>query len=235
MAKKGELFPEEIRPSVDGVPGMVGDDEELERRMPGTSAHGEGEVPVDAFTRRHLTWKDGEGGASVHRSAHVKASVGGRRGTRGTMKAKAGDIRAQVDDAGDRKWQVVASPQEDDPSHAEIYRDPPGKRPSARDREDFLAVWKTTVQELRRCKIEAPDGRATVAASGDGGVRLQWRAKSGQVTPVGQVESIREAVSALIRAGFIAESNADAEQKRLESEWATRPAARSRDSSLKCS
>lgn len=235
MAKKGELFPEERRPSVEGAPGTVGDDEELERRLPRAGAFGEGDVPVDAFTRGHLTWRNGEGGASVHRSAHVQASVGGRRGKRGTIKAKTGDIRAQVDADGDRKWHVVASPQEEDPSHAEIYRDPPGRRPTAREREDFLAVWKTTEENLRFCRMKMPDGRATVAASGDGGVRLQWRAKSELVTPVGQVESIREAVNALIRAEVISESDADAEQKRLESEWARQLAARSRDSSLKCS
>ena len=235
MAKEGELFSDERHPWVDGAPGTVGNDEDLERRLPGAGSFGEGDVPADAFTRGHLTWKEEEGGASVHRSAYVQSSVGGRRGRRGTIRARAGDIRMQVDADGDRKWHVVASPQEDDPSHAEIYRDPPGKRPTGREREDFLALWKTTEEQLRSCRMEMPDGRGTVAAGGDGGVRLQWQAKSGPVIPIGQVESIREAVNALIRAEVIPESDAQAEQRRLESEWARQLAARNSDSSLKCS
>ena len=217
MAKRGELFQSEVHPARDGTPGTISDDEELERRVLDSGVPDE--VPRDAFTRGKLTWKDRDGGASVHRTDFVHATVGGRRGLRRTIRARTGDIRALVDRDGNRKWHVDASPLEDDTSHAEIYRDPPGQRPSARDKDDFLALWNTIAQELRHCKQQMPDGQATVSASGDGGVRLLWKTRSGQTKPVGQVESIREAVRALIRADIIPDSDANAERERLKSEW----------------
>ena len=217
MARRGELFPDETRPAHGATPGTIDDDEELERRVAGSGALDE--VPTVAFTRSQLTWNGSNGGASVHRTNFVQAAVGGRRGRRGTIKARTGDIRAQADDSGNREWHVVPSPQEDDISHAEIYRDPRGKRPSGRDREDFLAVWNTVAQELRLCKGQMPDGQAKVSANEDGGVRLLWEARSGQTRPVGQVESIREAIGALVRADIILPSDAKAERERLESDW----------------
>ena len=217
-ARYGELFPDEIHPANSVTPGTIGNDEELERHVPDTADVDE--VSKAHFTRDELMWTHLDGGASVNRTGLIRNTVGGRRGMRGTIKARVGDIREQVDDHGNRKWHVVPSPRGDDASHAEIYRDPQGKRPTRLERRDFVALWSSVVEELRRCKLQIPDGQVTVSAKGAGGVRLLWKAESGETRPVGQVRTISDVMKALIKAGVISESDSDAERDRLESEWA---------------
>ena len=219
MAKKGELFPSEKRSAQADGPGTVADDEYLERRLHNAGGAKTDQIPADAFIRDALTWKPDRGGASVHRSAHVRGAVGGLRGARDTIKARTGDIREQVDKAGDRKWRVDPLPTQEDPSHAEIYRDPPGAKPTGADKDAFVAVWQNTVQALRECRAKWPGGRASVSAIGRGGVRLKWKTDHGPTTTIGQVETIEEAVAALVSADIITAAQADTEKKRLSDEW----------------
>ena len=124
MAKRGEKFPEEERTHGAQSPGVVEDDEELERRLPfGSQGTGGGAIPSAAFPRRDLQWTEEEGGLSVDRSRYTQGGIAGRRGARGTIKAKARDIRRLTDAEGNRLWSITDKPVPENRAHAEIQRE----------------------------------------------------------------------------------------------------------------
>lgn len=99
MAGRGEKFPEEERTHGAQSPGVVEDDEELERRLPpGARETDGGTIPAAAFPRRELRWTREEGGASVDRSRYAEGGIAGWRGMRGAIEASAGDIRKLTDE-----------------------------------------------------------------------------------------------------------------------------------------
>ena len=99
MARHGEKFLEEERTCGARSPGIVEDDEELERRLPL-----EGKRLSAARFRRDFRWTEKEGGASVNRCAGWN-----RRPARNVGEAKAGNIRglADADDAERTHWNGI--------------------------------------------------------------------------------------------------------------------------------
>ena len=220
MAKRGERFPEEERTHGAHSPGVVEDDEELERMLPpGERETGGGAIPQAAFPRRDLRWTEEEGGASVDRSQYVQDGVAGRRGTRGTIKAKAGDIRRLTDVEGNRLWSITDRPEPGNRAHAEILREPRGTMPGRAERDRFMEVWRGAIVLLTTMKEEDPLGKPELQLVPDTGVQIHWRSgRDGNLRRILQVESVAEAVRAYVGAGVVTETDAAEEQRRLEQE-----------------
>ena len=218
MAKRGEKFPIEERTYGAQSPGVVEDDEELERRLPpGERELGDGAIPQAAFPRRALQWTEGEGGASVDRSRYAQGGIAGRRGRRGTIKAKAGDIRRLTDTEGNRLWSITDRPVPGNRAHAEIQREPWGRMPGRAERDRFMEVWRGTIGLLTTLKEEDPSGKPELQLAPDTGVEVHWRSgQDGNLRRVLQVESVAEAVRAYVGAGIVTEAAAAEEQRRLE-------------------
>lgn len=217
MARRGEKFPKEKRTHGAQSPGVVEDDEELERRLPpGERETGGGAISRAAFPRRDLQWTEEEGGASVDRSRYAQGGIAGRRGTRGTIKAKAGDIRGLTDAEGNRLWSITDRPVQGNRAHAEIQREPRGKMPGREERDRFMEVWRGAVGLLTTLKEEDPLGKPELQLAPDAGVEVHWRSgRDGNLRRVVQVESVAEAVRAYVGAGIVTEADAAAEQRRL--------------------
>ena len=218
MTKRHENFSEENRTHGAQSPGVVQDDEDLERRLP----PGEPEIagappPRSAFTRRDLQWTEDDGGASVDRCLYLQAS--GQRGSRGTIKAKASDIRKLTDAEGNRLWSVIDRPKPDNQAHAEIQREPRGTMPSRAERGRFIAVWRGAIALLSTLREEDPLGKPELQLVPDTGLEIHWRSgNDGRLRRVIQVESVAEAIRAYIGAGLVSETDAAQEQGRLEQE-----------------
>ena len=222
MARRGETFPEEERPHGSESPGVIEDEEALERRLPPeTRETTSGSIPDAAFPRRELQWTEDEGGASVDRSWYAEGGVTGHRGARGTIRAKAGDIRRQTDAEGNRLWSVTDKPVPENHAHAEIQREPRGRMPSRKDRSQLMEVWRGAIASLTRLRREDPKGRPVLELVPHIGMKIQWRSGRNE-TPkdVARVESVAEAVRAYVGAGILTEKEAQAEQQRLEQELA---------------
>ena len=220
MARRGEKFLEEEQTHGAQSPGVVEDDEELERRLPpGERETGGGAVPLAAFPRRELQWTEGEGGASVDRSRYAQGGIAGQRGTRGTIKAKARDIRELTDAEGNRLWSITDRPVPGNRAHAEIQREPRGKMPDRAERNRFIEVWRGAAALLTTLKEKDPLGKPELQLAPDAGVEIHWRwGRSDNLERVVQVESVAEAVRAYVGAGILTEANAAQEQRRLEGE-----------------
>lgn len=205
-------------------PGVVEDDEELERRLPpGERETGGGAIPQAAFPRRDLQWTEEEGGASVDRSRYAQGGIAGRRGTRGTIKAKAGDIRELTDADGNRLWSITDRPMPGNRAHAEIRREPRGRMPGRAERDRFMEVWRGAAGLLTTLKEKDPPGKPELQLAPDTGVEIHWRSgRDGNLRRVVQVESVAEAVRAYVGAGIVTESDAAAEQRRLGQELESR-------------
>ena len=218
MARRGEKFPKEECTHGAQSPGVVEDDEDLERRLPpGERETGGGAIPQAAFPRRDLQWTEEEGGASVDRSRYAQGGIAGRRGTRGTIKAKAGDIRGLTDAEGNRLWSITDRPMPGNRAHAEIQREPRGKMPDRAERDRFMEVWRGAARLLTTLKEEDPSGKPELQLAPDTGVEVHWRSgRDGNLRRVVQVESVAEAVRAYVGAGIVTETDAAAEQRRLE-------------------
>ena len=218
MARRGEKFPKEECTHGAQSPGVVEDDEDLERRLPpGERETGGGAIPQAAFPRRDLQWTEEEGGASVDRSRYAQGGIAGRRGTRGTIKAKAGDIRRLTDAEGSRLWSITDRPEPGNRAHAEIQREPRGRMPDRADRDRFMEVWRGAIGLLTALKEEDPPGKPVLQLAPDTGVEVHWRSgRDGNLRRVVQVESVSEAVRAYVGAGIVTETDAAAEQRRLE-------------------
>ena len=199
-------------------PGVVEDDEGLERRLPpGERETGGGAIPQAAFPRRELQWTEEEGGASVDRSRYAQGGIAGRRGTRGTIKAKAGDIRRLTDTEGNRLWSITDRPVPGNRAHAEIQREPRGRMPGRAERDRFMEVWRGAIGLLTTLKEEDPSGKPELQLAPDAGVEVHWRSgRDGNLRRVVQVESVAEAVRAYVGAGIVTEAAAAEEQRRLE-------------------
>ena len=217
LARRGEKFPEEQRSHGAQSPGVVEDDEELERRLPPGGRETGGSLPQAAFQRRELRWTEEEGGASVERSLYAQVGIAGRRGTRGTIKARAGDIRSLTDAEGNRLWSITDRPLPGNSAHAEIQREPRGKMPSRAERSQLLEVWRGATVLLMKLRELDPRGRPELQLVPDAGVEIHWRSgRNGNLNRVLQVESVAEAVRAYVRAGIIAKADAVEEQHKLE-------------------
>ena len=218
MARRGEKFPEEERTHGAQSPGVVEDDEELERRLPpGERETGGGAIPQAAFPRRELRWTEEEGGASVDRSRYTQGGIAGRRGTRGTIKAKAGDVRRLTDVEGNRLWSITDRPEPGNRAHAEIQREPRGKMPARSERNQLMEVWRGATALLTTLNEEDPRGRPELQLAPDTGVEIHWRSgQDGNLRRVVQVESVAEAVRAYAGAGIVTEADVAEEQRRLE-------------------
>ena len=224
MVKRGKKFPEEERTHGAQSPGVVEDDEELERRLPpGERETGSGAIPQSAFPRRELQWTEEEGGASVDRSRYAQGGVAGRRGLRGTIKARAGDIRRLTDAEGSRLWSITDRPVPGNRAHAEIQREPRGKMPGRAERDRFMEVWRGATVLLTTLKEEDPLGKPVLQLAPDTGVEIRWRSgRDGNLRRVVQVESVAEAVRAYVGAGIVTEADATEEQRRLEQDLESR-------------
>ena len=224
MVKRGEKFPEEERTHGAQSPGVVEDDEELERRLPpGERETGGGAIPQAAFPRRDLRWTEEEGGASVDRSRYARDGVAGRRGTRGTIKARVSDIRRLTDAEGNRLWSVTDRPEPENRAHAEIQREPRGTMPGRAERDRFMEAWRGASVLLTTLKENDPRGKPVLQLAPDTGVEVRWRSgRDGNLRRVVQVESVAEAVRAYVGAGIVMEADAAEEQRRLEQELESR-------------
>ena len=224
MARRGEKFPKEERTHGAQSPGVVEDDEELERRLPpGERETGGGAIPQAAFPRRDLQWTEEEGGASVDRSRYAQGGIAGRRGTRGTIKAKAGDIRRLTDAEGNRLWSITDRPMPGNRAHAEIQREPRGKMPGREERDRFMEVWRGAAALLATLKEKDPLGRPELQWVPGTGVEVHWRSgRDRSLRRIVQVESVAEAVRACVGAGIVTEAGAAEEQRRLGQELESR-------------
>ena len=223
MAKREERFLEEERTHGAQSPGVVQDDEELERRLPpGEREIADAPLPQSAFTRRELQWTKADGGASVERSRYAQGRVSGRRGARGTINAKAGDIRRLTDAEGNRLWSITDRPVPENRAHAEVQREPRGKMPGRAERDRFMEVWRGAIALLKTLKKEDLSGKPELLAVPDRGLELHWRSgRDGRQRRVVQVESVAEAVRAYVGAGLLSEADAAKEQSRLEQDLTT--------------
>lgn len=220
MARRGEKFPEEERAHGAQSPGVVEDDEELERRLPpGARETDGGAIPLAAFPRRELRWTGEEGGASVDRSRYAEGEIAGRRGMRGTIKARTGDIRKLTDESGNRLWSVTDRPMPGNRAHAEIQREPRGKMPSRAERDRFMEAWRGAVALLTTLKEEDPLGKPELRPAPDAGVDIHWRSgRDDKLRRVLRVESVAEAIRAYVGAEFMTKADAAEEWRRLERE-----------------
>lgn len=219
LARRGEKFPEEKRTHGAQSPGVVDDDEELERRLPPGGRETRELLPQAAFQRRELQWTEEEGGASVDRSLYALGGIAGRHGARGTkfIKAKAQDIRSLTDAEGTRLWSITDRPLPGNSAHAEIQREPRGEMPSRAERRQLLEAWRGATALLMKLRERDPRGRPELQLVPNTGVEIHWRSgRNGNLSRVLQVESVAEAVRAYVRAGVIAEDGAVEEQRRLE-------------------
>ena len=217
MARCGKKFPEETRTHGAQSPGIVEDDEYLERRLPPTRARetSDGAIPQTAFPRRELQWTVTEGGASVDRIQYAQGGIAGRRGTRGTI----GDIRRLTDAKGNRLWSITDQPVQGNLAHAEIQREPRGKLPSKAERTQLVEIWRGAVELLAVLKGKDPQGKPELRLVPDIGVAIHWRSgQDNSVERVVQVESVAEAVRAYIGAGLVTKADAVETQRRLEQE-----------------
>ena len=223
MAKREEKFPEEERTHGAQSPGVVQDDEELERRLPpGEREIGDAPLPQSAFTRRDLQWTKANGGASVERSQYAQGQLSGRRGARGTIRAKAGDIRRLTDAEGNRLWSITDRPVPENWAHAEVQREPHGKMPGKAERDRFMEVWRGAIALLKTRKKEDPSGKPELVVVPDRGLELHWRSgRDDRQRRVVQVESVAEAVRAYVGAGLLSEADAAKEQGQLEQDLTT--------------
>ena len=221
MTRCGKKFPEETRTHGAQSPGIVEDDEYLERRLPPTRARetSDGAIPQTAFPRRELQWTVNEGGASVDRIRYAQGGIAGRRGMRGTIKAKAGDIRRLTDAKGNRLWSITDQPVQGNLAHAEIQREPRGKLPSKAERTQLVEIWRGAVELLAVLKGKDPQGKPELRLVPDTGVTIHWRSgQDNSVERVIQVESVAEAVRAYVGAGLVTKADAVETQRRLEQE-----------------
>lgn len=220
MARRGEKFPEEERTHGAQSPGVVEDDEELERRLPPEAREADGgAIPLAAFPRRELRWTGEEGGASVDRSRYAEGGIAGRQGMRGTIKARTGDIRRLTDESGNRLWSVTDRPVPGNRAHAEIQHEPRGKMPSRAERDRFMEAWRGATALLTALKEGDPLGKPELRLAPDAGVVVHWRTGRGnKLRRVLQVESVAEAVRAYVGAGFVTEADAAEERRKLERE-----------------
>ena len=217
LARRGEKFPEEKRTHGAESPGVVEDDEELERRLPPGGRDISDFLPQAAFQRRELQWTEEEGGASVDRSLYAQGGIAGRQGARGTIKAKVEDIRSLTDAEGTRLWSITDRPLPGNSAHAEIQREPRGEMPSRAERRQLLEAWRGATALLLKLRERDPRGRPELQLVPNAGVEIHWRSgRNGDLSRVLQVESVAEAVRAYVRAGVISESGAVEEQRRLE-------------------
>ena len=222
--KRGEKFLEEQQTHGNQSPGVVENDEELERRLPpGTREAIDGAVPVAAFPRKELQWTAIDGGASVHRSQYAKGRIAGHRGPRGTIKATAGDIRKLTDREGNRLWSITDRPVADNRAHAEIQREPRGKMPDRSERKRFLEAWRGAVRMLAMLKTDDPRGKPELRVVPDSGVEVHWKSSRDEnPRRIVQVESVAEAMRAYVGAGIVAAADAAQEQYKLEQELESR-------------
>lgn len=218
MARRSERFPEEERTHGALSPGIVTDDEYLERRLPpGAQETRNGAIPQSVFPRRDLQWTKGDGGASVDRCRFAPHGVTGRRGVRGTIRAKVEDIRGQTDRQGDRLWSITDRPVPSNRAHAEIQREPRGKMPGRSERNQLLEAWRGATALLIELQADDPEGRPELQLIPDAGVEIHWRSgRNSDLRRVLQVESVAEAVRAYVGAGIIAATEAAATQHELE-------------------
>ena len=224
VAKRGDKFPEEERTHGGQSPGVVEDDEELERRLPpGAREASGGAIPFEAFPLRVLQWTATNGGASVHRSRYAQDGIAGYRGMRSTIKAKAGDIRELTDREGNRLWSITDRPVTDNRAHAEIQREPRGTKPNRAERSRFVEVWRGAVAMLTTLKRDDPQGKPELRLVRDSGVEVHWRSGCGEAPRlIAQVESVAEAVRAYVGAGIVTEADAAKERQKLEQELESR-------------
>ncbi len=224
----GRKFPEEKRTHGAQSPGVVQDGEELERRLPlGTRETGASPVPVAPFTRRDLQWSEAQGGASVDRCRYAQVEAPGPREPRGTIKAKSGDIRRLTDALGIRLWSITDRPVPGNRAHAEIQREPRGRKPGREERAQFMEVWRGAAALLRTQKGEDPLGKPELRLVRDTGLEIHWRSgHDGQLRRVVQVESVAEAVRAYIGAGLLSEADAAQEQRILQQHLVERSRSR---------
>lgn len=217
MVKRDERFPDEQVKHGKGSPGIVDDDELLERRLPpGSHEFCSGMVPRQAFTRRELQWTEDEGGASVVRIQYAQGGNAGHQGERGTITARTRGIRCIADSAGNRLWSIIDRPTLDNPAHAEIQREPRGTKPGRSERDQFLEAWRGADALLKNLRTDDPDGEPELKMVHGTGIEIHWRSgNDGELTRVIQVESIFEAVRAYVAAGILREQDALEELRRL--------------------
>ena len=143
----------------------------------------------------------------------------GQRGSRGTIKARASDIRKLTDAEGNRLWSIIDQPKLDNQAHAEIQREPRGTMPSRAERERFIAVWRGAIALLTMLREKDPLGKPELQLVPDTGLEIHWRSgNDDHLRRVIQVESVAEAMRAYIGAGLVSETDAAQEQGRLEQE-----------------
>lgn len=217
MVKRGQRFPDEKKKHSKDSPGVVDDNELLERRLPpGAHEFRSGAIPSKAFTLRELQWTEDEGGASVVRIHFAQGGNTGHRGERGAITAMARDIRSLVDTAGNRLWSIIDRPTPDNPAHAEIQREPQGMKPGRSERDRFLEIWRGADALLKNLRKEDPRGEPQLKLVRGTGIEIHWRsAADGKLTRVIQVESVFEAVRAYVAAGILREQDMPEELRRL--------------------
>ena len=218
MVRRGEKFPEEEHAHGAQSPGVVQDDEQLERRLPpGERETDDRAIPPAAFPRRELRWTREEGGASVDRSRYAEGGIAGRRGMRGAIEASAGDIRKLTDEKGNRLWSVTDRPVPGNRAHAEIQYEPRGKTPGRAERARFMEAWRGAIALLTACKEEDPQGTPELRLAPGAGVEIHWRSgRDNKLSRVLRVESVAEAVRAYVGTGIVTEADAAEERRRLE-------------------
>ena len=224
MARRGESFPEEEQTHGTLSPGVVTDDEDLERRLPpGAQETRSGAIPQAAFQRRELQWTEEDGGASVDRCRFAHRGFSGRRAVRSTIRARTEAIRRQTDGTGNRLWSITDRPVAGNRAHAEIQREPRGKMPGRAERNQLLEVWRGATGLLTVLKAQDPEGSPELQLIPETGVEIHWRpGRNGNLKRILQVESVAEAVRAYVGAGIIAATEAAAEQRKLEQALAER-------------
>ena len=218
MVKRGEKFPEENIKHSEESPGVVDDDETLERRLP--PKHREilrGAIPREAFSRRELQWTEEEGGASVVRRQFAQIENAGQRGERTTISATVGDIRNLTDKDGNRLWSVIDRPTPENSAHAEIQREPLGTMPGRAERDRFLEAWQGAGALLEILRGNDPRGMPELKLVPGTGIEIHWRSgDDGSLARIIQVESVFEAVRAYIAAGIVPEEKGPEALSRLK-------------------
>ena len=138
---------------------------------------------------------------------------------RGTIKAKARDIRRLTDAEGNRLWSITDRPLQGNRAHAEIQREPRGKMPGRAECNQLMEAWRGATALLTTLKEEDPLGKPELQLVPDTGVEIHWRSgRDDNLRRVVQVESVAEAVRAYVGAGIVTEADAAKEQRRLEQE-----------------
>ncbi len=160
--KVGEKFPEEETPQSTHSPGIVRDEEFLERELRHKNEVYRGIEPTEAaFPRKQLLGRNGSGLSVTRRDTPSPQSGAGVLNFRKVLQrayARVGELREICDEGENRMVSIVDAGTKENPSHAEIFLKSEGAR---RPMEGRLRILRAFGGRAKRERNERNDRTST--------------------------------------------------------------------------